>query len=348
MGKKLIPVICSANGDIIAEEVYNCYGAKLISKHTMINEYIKGKLHDLGIKNIWIFEESIDNPNRINRTNFEEIKKEYIISIAKIKKMLINISSGKVLDIDTVSEVSNLIFSSADESGCIVECINEIRNSDEYTYEHCINMSFYAMLIGKWLGLTEKDIKNVIKAGLIHDIGKTRIPKIILNKKEKLTVEEFNEIKKHTTYGYEIVKNEKGLDQAIKDVVLMHHERMDGSGYPQGVDGQHISLYTKIITIADVYDAMTSDRVYKKGITPFEVFEMFMIDGIRIFDIDVLKTFLEHISACYIGAKVMLSTGDIGTIVYVPPYDIANPVIQSYNDFIDISKESDLSILKVI
>lgn len=144
-------------------------------------------------------------------------------------------------------------------------------------------------------------------------------------------------MKSHSGIGYNLIKYLSDISQPIKEAVLSHHERLDGSGYPNGLIGDEISLYAKIIAIADVYDAMTQNRVYKKRVTPFETFETFKSFGIGIFDIAILNIFLKNIAVHYTGLNVVFDNGECGEIVYVPPYDITKPIILNGSNFIDLS-----------
>jgi putative nucleotidyltransferase with HDIG domain len=201
------------------------------------------------------------------------------------------------------------------------------------------------MLIGKWLNLGEDNIKDIIIAGLLHDIGKTKVPADILNKKTRLTDEEFEIIKNHTIYGYEIVKSADCFSEEVCNAVVSHHEREDKSGYPFGIGSRKTNIYSKIIAVADVYDAMTSDRVYKKRVTPFEVFEMFQTIGVKNFNHKIIQTFLTNLAACYVGSKVLLNTGEVGEVVYIPLHSITEPVIYVGSDYLDLAKSGSKQIL---
>jgi HD-GYP domain-containing protein (c-di-GMP phosphodiesterase class II) len=128
----------------------------------------------------------------------------------------------------------------------------------------------------------------------------------------------------------------------------MHHERMDGSGYPLGILEKDIPICARIISVADVFDAMTSDRIYKKAVTPFKAFEMFVVEGMRLFDTTVLFTLLEKLSCYYIGMKVILDNGEIGEIVYIPPKNVLSPVVKVNNEFVDFSKENIFRIVNIL
>jgi HD-GYP domain-containing protein (c-di-GMP phosphodiesterase class II) len=128
----------------------------------------------------------------------------------------------------------------------------------------------------------------------------------------------------------------------------MHHEREDGTGYPFGIGGDEITLYAKIIALADVYDALTSERVYKKRITPFETFSIIEKTGLRHFDIKIMMTFLHNIASYYIGSEVIMDNGKHGTVVYVTPHNISLPIIKVDDKYIDMSKEKNIKIIELI
>ncbi len=130
--------------------------------------------------------------------------------------------------------------------------------------------------------------------------------------------------------------------------MLLHHERIDGSGYPFGYSNVSISLLAKIVSVADVYDAMTQNRVYKKKATPFDAFEMFLTIGESIFDTTVLNAFLKNMATFFVGANVILSSGDTGQIVYVPPQNILSPIISVGSKYINLSQESSVKILSML
>ena len=229
-----------------------------------------------------------------------------------------------------------------------MQCLNELKSVDEDTFTHSINVSLYAMLLGKWLLLPESQIIDLIQAALLHDVGKTKIPDSILNKREKLETEEFDLIKSHPIYSFEIIKDIEGLSIESKNAVLMHHERENKSGYPAGLDGSSMSISSKIIAITNFYDSITSERFYRKRVTPFEAFQILQSQVISNFDIHIVSTFLSNIAACYVGTKVLLSNGQTGEIVYVPPNALTKPIIQVASEYLDLSKEPNLKIVSML
>lgn len=347
MSKVFVPPYCCNIGDVLAEDVTNNKGDTIVVKNTIVNEYIKNIFVELRIPCIWLYRQE-----EIYRQNFESdliaVKNTYIDTRIRIKEILNRLALGNKLDYEECIDISRTIVSEIKESSHIMKCLIEIKSFDDYTYSHSVNVALYSMLIAKWLKLPESHIIEVIQAGLVHDMGKVLIPNNILNKKGKLTSEEFEVIKKHSKSGYDLIKDNKNVSDNVKSAVLLHHERVNGSGYPFGLYDQSISLFAKIISIADVYDAMTQNRVYKSMISPFDVFEIFLTDWLQMFDSTILNTFLKNLPAYYVGAEVLLTNGQKGQIVYIPPQKITKPVINAGSSYLDLSEHSNLKVVSLV
>ncbi|MGI5912819.1 MAG: HD-GYP domain-containing protein, partial [Syntrophomonadaceae bacterium] len=272
----------------------------------------------------------------------------YLESIFEIKDIFRCLSTGEKINSQTISNLSERIYNGTKLSSGLIHCIHQLRNVDEYTYTHSINTAFYSMLIAKWLELNEGEINKVIQCGLLHDVGKIKVPVEILNKPGALTKDDFEVIKKHTIMGFCILDKVSHVDKEVKQTALLHHERIDGSGYPFNTRSNYIGLYPRIVAVADVFDAMTSDRVYKKRVSPFTAFEMFKTVGITMFDLKIVNIFIKNISSLYIGMNILLNNGTIGEIAYVPPHDVLNPIINVNNRYIDLSLETGIKIVNLL
>lgn len=336
---------CTA-GNILAADVTNSNGVTLVGKDTVMNEYLKDRLIELGAVSIRIYRH-VDN-NKDSSTPFMEFQRHYQEILLQTKAILNDLGAGRHLDFEKICSISEWIGKNLKENGRIISYLSEIRNADEYTYTHCINTAFYSMLIAKWLKMSDHRIQMAIQSGLLHDIGKARIPVEILNKKGILTREEYEVIKKHTTFGYEMLEGQDDIDPDIKKAVLLHHERVDGTGYPFKATSNLVNILSKIVSIADVFDAMTSDRPYKKRATPFEALEMFQTEGLVKFDIKVLRVFFRNMAAFLVGAKVVLSNGETGEIVFVPLQNLSSPIVRVSSGYLDLSQEKTIFIAKMI
>lgn len=209
----------------------------------------------------------------------------------------------------------------------VFDMLHNIRQVNDSTYAHSLNVAIISRIIGKWLHFSNEELDTLTLAGLLHDIGKTKIPDEVLNKDGKLTDEEFQMIRNHPKYGYDILKSQP-LNSHIKKAALMHHERCDGSGYPMGLTMEEIDDYALIIAIADVYDAMTAARSYRAPLCPFEVIAEFEKDGLQKYKPKYILTFLENIANAYQNNRVMLSDGTSARIVLLNHRRLSKPLVQ--------------------
>jgi putative nucleotidyltransferase with HDIG domain len=239
-------------------------------------------------------------------------------------------ASEKNTPIDTQSLLDSVaqLFRSRSTIVELFDMIYSMRSIADSAYAHSLNVSLISRMIGRWLKLDKPDLDTLTVAGLLHDIGKVRIPAEILNKTGSLTDEEFARIKEHPKLGYDILKNQPNLDPRITKAALMHHERCDGSGYPSRLTEDLIDDYAMIVAIADVYDAMTAARAYRAPLCPFQVISNFEKDGYQKFSTKYILTFLSHIAQTYQSNRVMLSDGRACNIVMLNQNSLSRPIVQ--------------------
>lgn len=229
----------------------------------------------------------------------------------------------------------------------IFALFSSVQGKDDYTYQHNVGVGVLSTLIGRWLNMNEADLSVLSMAATLHDVGKLKIPSEILNKPGKLTEEEFTLVKKHTIYGYEMLKETTGANSRITLAALQHHERNDGKGYPLGLKEEQIDSYSKIIAVADIFHAMSSKRPYHEP-TPFHM----IVDQMRrgsfgALDPHIVSVFLENIVKRTVGRDVVLTDGRVGEIVYLNPHNIETPLIRINDEYIDLSKQTELYIKEI-
>lgn len=351
MRKLILSTLECPDGYELAEDIFNCWGNLIITKSTIVNESLRQKLVAFKVDKIAASKhtkkiDTFHNP----KVDIIAVKRTYQESVNSVKVIINDLAAGRGLNNEKINEISSSLYENMYCNIAVTECLNKIKIVDEYTYSHCINVSLYSMLIGKWLGLPKDEIKLLMTASVLHDVGKSKIPLDILNKKGPLTREEFEVIKRHPLFGFEIINDNTDINKEVKDAVLMHHEKENGTGYPFGMKSANISRFAKIISIADAFDALTSERVYKKRQTPFDTFREFERIGIGEghYDPAILLKFIQNISQYYVGSRVMLSTGKLGEIVYVPPHNISNPVVRVDGSFIDLSEQTGVKIIAMM
>lgn len=332
------------NNEVLSEDIYDLEGSVLVSKNASITPYIIEKLESSRIMSVPVYP-SIDETSGTNDLNFNGVYKEGVLALKEIINCLV---IGEDIASEQIKEISNTLYEEIQNNNLILDQIKKFKSENKYTYNHSVNVALYSLLIGKWIGLNEMEMKKVVKAGLLHDIGKTKIAPEIISKKGKLTKKEFETIKTHSEIGYEMSKAIHNIDEDVRQAILSHHEREDGSGYPCGLKGNKINLYAKILAIADVYDALTSERVYKDKSTPFEAIEEFRKMGMHSFDIKILNIFFKSIIQYYVNSKVKTNNGEVGEIVFIPPNDITKPVIRLENSYVELSRNSNIKIVEIV
>ncbi len=332
------------NNEVLSEDIYDLEGSVLVGKNASITPYIIEKLESSRIMSVPVYP-SIDETLGTNDLNFNGVYKEGVLALKEIINCLV---IGEDIDSEQIKEISNTLYEEIQNNNLILDQIKKFKSENKYTYNHSVNVALYSLLIGKWIGLNEMEMKKVVKAGLLHDIGKTKIAPEIISKKGKLTKKEFETIKTHSEIGYEMSKAIPNIDEDVRQAILSHHEREDGSGYPCGLKGNKINLYAKILAIADVYDALTSERVYKDKSTPFEAIEEFRKMGIHSFDIKILNIFFKSIIQYYVNSKVKTNNGEVGEIVFIPPNDITKPVIRLENSYVELSRNRNIKIVEIV
>lgn len=219
----------------------------------------------------------------------EKTKKYLIESTKEFSKQ---ITEGKTPKLSDCKDIRNTIINEVNKKIDLAFCINQLRIVDEYTYSHSVNVATLSAVLGKTIGLSDKDLKELALGALLHDIGKMKIPKVILNKPDQLSKEEIDLVKRHPLLGHQIVKT-MGAPEAVAEVVLCHHERVDGSGYPHGILGVNLTLFTQIVTIVDVYDYLVSDRPKKPAVSKHEAANAMLIQGTKAFNQELLHKFVE-------------------------------------------------------
>ncbi len=327
-------------GCYLGEDVYSVGGNMIVPLNTIITEHILQKLLDFRIDKVFIYNSNpVHGDDYLSDKNVNEDQKKYIEDVNTAKKMIQDLASGKELDFSKAEDISEHIYSKINDCSSIMDCVNSVRIADAYTYSHLVNVSVYSMLLGKWLGFTKKQLKDVVMAGLLHDVGKAHIPQEILNKRGSLTEQEYEIMKRHTVYGYEIVKNYKDINMDVKRAVIMHHEKENGTGYPFGIKGSQKNLYSKIVTVSDIFDAITSERVYRGRQTPFTAFKELESVGFDTVDPKIMMVMFTNMPSYYVGSKVKLKNGEIGEVVYVPNQCAYAPVVRVNENYVDFSVE---------
>jgi HD-GYP domain-containing protein (c-di-GMP phosphodiesterase class II) len=241
------------------------------------------------------------------------------------------------------------------EVGGAGEHFGTVYLSDGELYHHSVNVTLFALSVGIGLSMSESDLIDLGVGTLLHDVGKLRIPETILKKPGKLTSDEFEHIKLHTNYGYELLKEIQDLSVPSALVALEHHERVDGTGYPRGLKGPEMHYFSRITGVVDVYEALTANRVYRTAFLPHQAFELLLGGGGTQFDPMVIDSFIRTIVIYPVGMTLLLSTGDRAVVTQSRRKQTQRPVVRVIEDGegnpyyapyeVDLAKELTIQII---
>ena len=343
-------------GMVTAEDIYNYNNQLVLSKGIVLDDKTIAKLDYYSILSVRVEDEVVDiNPkgSEYVKTYSEKVKEspEFVRFKAEFDedvqnfKAVINdvVLKGSPLDVDKLMNHTLNVLDVAATTPNLLDMLHCMREYDDATYVHSMNVALICNVMARWLRMSEEEINTATISGLLHDIGKTQIPDDIIKKPAKLTPQEYSIVKRHPQAGYEILKK-SNIPSDILNAVLMHHERCDGSGYPLGLNGAQIPTYARMVSIADVYDAMTSARVYRGPLCPFKTISVFEDEGLQKYDPQFIMTFLENVVNTYLLNTVKLNNGERGTIVFINKDKLSAPTIRTETDFIDLSHRPELSI----
>ena len=240
-----------------------------------------------------------------------------------------DIKAGRDIDIAPFKELASGFMDSVFRNQDALACLTQMRQKDAYLLEHSINVSILMGIFAKHLGIEKNIIVELTTGALLHDIGKIKIPDEILNKPGRFTDDDFKIMKMHSLFSKEILE-ESGLTGIAVDIAGMHHERLDGKGYPFGKKGDEISQYVRMASIVDVYDALTAERVYKAGMEPIKAFKILKDGCPDSFDPVLLNKFIQCIGIHPVGTLVRLSSQKVGLVTESNPSTPLKPVVKTF------------------
>lgn len=314
-----VPIEYVKSGDILGKTLYNNSGGMLLREGTILNSNLITKLEKFGCFSLYI-------TDRYSEEEIEEvIKPRTLRRIHKLKSELENIiidfNKGNKVDakkinnnIGDVNKIIEEIIHDVVKSKSILEDLLNISVYDDYTLNHSLNVMMLSTVIAKDKSFTMEEIKKLALGCLYHDIGKTFLPIEIINKPSNLTDEEFKIVQDHTEKGFEFLRDYTNLPMTAINIALNHHEREDGSGYPAGRNGKEIHEFSKIASICDVFDALTSDRPYRRAVPVNEAMEYLYACGGQEFSLDTIKSFAKSINIFPKGTLVLLSDNSEGIV----------------------------------
>ncbi|MDA8442006.1 MAG: HD-GYP domain-containing protein [Peptococcaceae bacterium] len=300
------------DGDTLAKAVINSQGKILLHAGVQLSEAYIQRLQRMGFQAVYIVDERLEDVVRHQTIRAETLELTYktIVSVAKCLE-----HDENILPIDQLRKTIGRVVEDLLSCQDVVLNLSEIKSHDENTYTHSVHTTIIGLSLGLALNLPVQRLTELGIGLIMHDVGKTKIPQNVLNKKEKLTQEEFEIIKEHATLGFEILRKNRDVNLLCAHVAFQHHERWDGCGYPRGLKGREIHEYAAIGAVADVYEALTSWRVYRGPMEPYQAYEYIVGNTETHFAPRVVKVFQKHAVIYPNGSGVVLSSGQRGNVI---------------------------------
>ncbi|MFZ3590670.1 HD-GYP domain-containing protein [Bacillus sp. DJP31] len=300
--------------------IFNNKGQVLINKGIPLTDRMIRRLEELGITFVYIDDEhtkDIEIKNSIS----DKTRKEAIQSIEKAFKDLkvghSPMANALALEKSTkqFSQIIRSLLIELKGNKELLTLLSDVMIHDHYIFAHSFNVTLYSLAIGMELKLVDKQLEELGLGALLHDVGKMLTPKEILLKPGRLTSEEYEEVKKHAMNGFDLLRNLPNIPLIAAHCAFQHHERLDGSGYPRGVTSKDIHVFGKILAVADVFDAITSNRVYRQAMLPHEGLEILYAGAGQQFETVIVKAFRKAVAIYPIGLTVTLSDRSTGIVI---------------------------------
>ncbi|MDR3563615.1 MAG: HD-GYP domain-containing protein [Negativicutes bacterium] len=330
-------------GMITSRNIYNANGSLLLGKDHLLDEQFIRRLSNLNIDAVFVqnpfcdiepAEEVLHETTRVEAIRFTQKAFENFKKTQNLNLVGIHQSVQKIIG-DIMANRHVLIH------------LADIRVRDDYTFGHSINVCLVATIIGLKLRLSELQLTELATGAVLHDVGMMLLSPALVNKREALSSDDWAILKSHADLGFGILRNQGAVSLVSAHIAFQHHEKWDGSGYPRGISGENIHRYARIVAVADMYDAMTSERAYRPAMLPHEAYEVILASRGSKLDPEFVDIFLENVALFPEGTMVLLDTGEIGVVVHSLPKLQARPIVKivanALGQKVDEGREVDLT-----
>ncbi|HHV65276.1 MAG TPA: HD-GYP domain-containing protein [Peptococcaceae bacterium] len=340
---RLVNINFIPEGSVLAKAVRDANGRVLLAEGVALTSKYLNRLKQLGFDMLFIKDERFEDVD-VKHAISDKTKEVAYQAVHGVTKALGN-NSKTDIDTDSVRNAVSMIIEDLLCSCDVLNSLTDIHGYDEYTYHHSVNTTVLSLVLGMAKGYNQNKLLEMGMGVLLHDIGKTNVPKQIVNKKGSLSKEDFEEIKKHPSFGFDFVRRYRDFSINSAHVAYQHHEKWIGGGYPRGIKGNAIHEYGRIAAIADVYDALTSKRPYRDALEPNQAYEYVMAQSGFQFDPQIVRLFVKNIAAYPNGLGVLLSNGMRGNVIRQNPGLPNRPVVRViYNGDRPLSKPIDIDL----
>ncbi len=340
-------------GMVTSRNIFSAAGALLLGKEYILDRLLIERLGNMDIDAIYVKNPFYDM-EAAEDILYESTRLE---AVELVRKAFEGFRNTQVLELHDVRGVVGKIIEDILENKDVLVNLTDIRVRKDYTFGHSVNVCFIASLIGAKMRFDERQLTELAAGAILHDVGMMSVPPSLLNKKGKLTAEEWEITKGHTGFGFDILRLQGTVSLPTAYVAYQHHENFDGSGYPNGIRGEKIHQYARITAVADIYDSMTSERVYRTARQPHEVYEVMIGSRGSTLDPKIVELFLENVVLFPEGTLLQLDSGEVVVVVKVLPKLQARPTVKvvgndkgekaTHGRVIDLSQELTRSIVRV-
>ncbi|MCE3199966.1 HD-GYP domain-containing protein [Paenibacillus sonchi] len=333
-------------GDYLKVDTFSSKGLHVLPKGSQlrIEEIAKLMQHGVDYVDIEAIQEELAPSSR--SSVIQSASRNFDTMIDGFESVYMEALTKGSFNQSVVDDILQPSLESLDKHKDVVSLLLLLDREDNYTYNHSLQVGMLSYYIATWLGYSKKECYEIGRAGYLIDIGKCRISPELLNKPGKLTAAEYDEVKLHTIYGYEIIRNSMD-DPYTALVALQHHEREDGSGYPHNLTKDDIHPYSQIAAVADIYSAMTSARIYQSKQELISVLREINTLSFGKLNGKPVQAFIQHLMPNFIGKRVLLSTGDMGVIIMNNPLDVFRPLVQIEGKFLDLARERTIAVVEI-
>jgi len=342
------------SGEELARPIFAPDGRVLLNSGVRMETAYIERLRALGIPGVYITDSEaagVEVPETISqRTRME--------ATASVKAVFDSVRVGKTFGLDEIAKSVKAIIDEVVQNPNVLASLSDVRSYDGYTFSHSVNVCVIAVMLGIKKGYNQKQLYELGLGAVLHDIGKTQIPEEILTKPGRLTDEEMTLMQQHTTFGWQILRQNPNVPLSSAHVAYQHHERPQGMGYPRGLTSERIIPYAKIVSVADAYDAMTSERAYQRGMLPHEALtQIHRLKGVQ-FDAEIVDLLDLCVAQYPVGCMVRLNSQEIGVVVDINQHERTRPIIRVLYDRwgkrlqqfweLDLAKARHLAIVEVV
>lgn len=344
------------DGDELSHDIFNHYGLHVLSRGTKLykNEISRLLQHQIDYVEILDRNTALPTGTKVSLNNrtlestvnpkwLPKVQPIYESAVKRFENLFESAYSQGIVNEAEVTDIMQPLLNNLKLERDVVSMLLLLNTEDDYTYQHSVQVGMLAYYLATWLDHSAEDAAQIGKAGFLHDIGKSKISADILNKPGKLTREEFEEVKRHTLYGHQIIM-ESFKEDTLAIGALQHHERIDGSGYPHGLKGEEIHPVARIIAVVDIYSAMISARVYQKERDLLYVLKELYRLSFSELDPVTTHAFIKHMIPNFIGKRVRLNNDQYGIIVMTHPTEFFRPLVKIGEEFIDMTVERQYEI----